>query len=63
MEKRSMTTKKDTKTVLITIHKDNFEVDVTGDLLILDLLDILKTLMEDLLDELEQKSAGTSKMH
>lgn len=54
-----------TKTVMITINKDTFEVDVTGDLLILDLLDILKTLMEDLLDELEEKSAGTSnsKMH
>lgn len=54
-----------TKTVTITINKDNFEVDVVGELLILDLLDILKTLMEDLLDELEEKSAGTSnsKMH
>lgn len=52
-----------TKTVTITINEDNFEVDVVGDLLILDLLDILKTLMEDLVDELEHKSAGTSKMH
>ena len=53
----------DVRTVLITINEDNFQVDVTGDLLILDLMDILKTLMEDLLDELEQKTMGTSKMH
>ena len=54
---------KHTKTVTITIHEDNFEVDVVGDIPVVDLLDILKVLMEDLIDELEHKSAGTSKMH
>lgn len=53
----------DVRTVTITINEDNFEVDVVGDLLIVDLMDILKTLMEDLLDELEEKTIGTSKMH
>lgn len=52
-----------TKTVLITIHKDNFEVDVVGDIPVVDLLDILKVLMEDLIDELENHSSDSSKMH
>lgn len=52
-----------TKTVLITIHKDNFEVDVVGNIPVVDLLDILKVLMEDLIDELENHSSDSSKMH
>ncbi len=54
---------KHTKTVLITIHKDNFEVDVVGDIPVVDLLDILKVLMEDLIDELDNHHSDSSKMH
>ena len=55
--------KDDTKTVTITIHDDNFEVDVVGDIPVVDLLDILKVLMEDLIDELENHHSDSSKMH
>lgn len=51
------------KTVTITIHEDNFEVDVVGDVPVVDLLDILKVLMEDLIDELENHHSDSSKMH
>lgn len=52
--KRSMT---------VDIFEDTFEVTVKGDILIIDLIDILKTLMEELLDELESSADSGSKLH
>ena len=52
--KRSMT---------VDIFEDTSEVTVKGDILIIDLIDILKTLMEELLDELESSADSGSKFH
>ena len=51
------------RSVTLDIFDDTFEVNVKGDILIIDLIDILKTLMEELLDELESNADSGSKLH
>ena len=51
------------RSVTVDIFDDTFEVNVKGDILIVDLIDILKTLMEELLDELESSVNSGSNLH
>ena len=51
------------RSLTVDIFEDNFEVTVKGDILIIDLIDFLKTLMEELIDELESQIESGSKFH
>lgn len=51
------------RSVTVDIFEDSFEVKIKGDILIIDLIDILRTLMEELIDELESSLESGSNLH